>query len=183
MARIALVGNMRSGKDTFADVLINEQGYTKIAFADELKRICKELFPEQFKNGNKPREILQNVGQCMRSIDYDVWVKALDRKIKQYDAVTNMYEIKEDNLVITDVRYPNEVGYLIDNGFIVVQIFVDRSILEERCKATDPNFNPAQLDHESEFMASNCTVGDILIYNNNSLEEYLDTVHKVIEGI
>ena len=32
MARIALVGNMRSGKDTFADVLINEKGYTKIAF-------------------------------------------------------------------------------------------------------------------------------------------------------
>ena len=183
MVRIALVGNMRSGKDTFADVLINEQGYTRIAFADELKRICKELFPEQFKNGNKPREILQNVGKCMRSIDYDVWVKALDRKIKQYNAVTNMYEIKEDNLVITDVRYPNEVGYLIDNGFTIVQIFVDRSILEERCKATDPNFNPMQLDHESEFMASNCTVGDILIYNNNSLEEYLDTVHKVIADI
>ena len=174
MARIALVGNMRSGKDTFADVLINEQGYTKIAFADELKRICKELFPEQFRNDNKPREILQNVGQCMRNIDYDVWVKALDRKIKQYDG---------KNLVIADVRYPNEVGYLKDNGFIIVQIVVDRNIITERCKATDPNFNPAQLDHESEFMASNCTVGDILIYNNNSLEEYLDTVHKVIEGI
>ena len=174
MARIALVGNMRSGKDTFANVLVKEYGYTEIAFADELKRICKELFPEQFKNGNKPREILQNVGQCMRSIDYDVWVKALDRKIKQYDG---------KNLVITDVRYPNEVAYLENNGFIIVQLVVDRSILEERCKATDPNFNPTQLDHESEFMASSCRVGDIEVYNNSSLEVYLDTVHKVISEI
>lgn len=174
MTRIALVGNMRSGKDTFADVLINEQGYTKIAFADELKRICKELFPEQFKNGNKPREILQNVGKCMRSIDYDVWVKALDRKIKQYDG---------KNLVITDVRYPNEVAYLRNNGFIIVQIIVYRSIIVGRCKDTDPNFNPAQLDHESEFMASSCMVGDIIVYNNNSLEAYLDTVHRVIADI
>lgn len=174
MARIALVGNMRSGKDTFADVLINEKGYTKIAFADELKRICKELFPEQFKNGNKPREILQSVGKCMRSIDYDVWVKALDRKIKQCNG---------KNLVITDVRYPNEVAYLRNNGFIIVQIIVYRSIIVGRCKDTDPNFNPMQLEHESEFMASNCRVGDIEVYNNSSLEAYLDTVHQVISEI
>lgn len=174
MARIALVGNMRSGKNTFSDVLVKEYGYTEIAFAGELKRICKELFPEQFRNGNKPREILQNVGQCMRSIDYDVWVKALDRKIKQYDG---------KNLVITDVRYPNEVAYLRNNGFIIVQIIVYRSIIVGRCKATDPNFNPAQLDHESESMASSYIVGDILVYNNNSLEEYLAKVHQVISEI
>lgn len=174
MARIALVGNMRSGKDTFADVLINEYGYTRIAFADELKRICKELFPEQFTNGNKPRKILQDVGQCMRSIDYDVWVKALGRKIEHCN---------DKNLVITDVRYPNEVAYLRDNGFIIVQIIVYRSIIVGRCKATDPNFNPMQLEHESEFMASHCSVGDIEIYNNKSLEAYLDTVHQVMSEI
>lgn len=174
MARVALVGNMRSGKNTFGDILVKEYGYTEISFADELKRICKELFPEQFKNGNKPREILQNVGQCMRSIDYDVWVKALDRKIKHYDG---------KNLVITDVRYPNEVDYLRNNGFIIVQIIVYRSIIVGRCKATDPNFNPAQLDHESESMASSYIVGDILVYNNNSLEEYLAKVHQVISEI
>lgn len=174
MARIALVGNMRSGKNTFGDILVKEYGYTEIAFAGELKRICKELFPEQFRNGNKPREILQNVGHCMRSIDYDVWVKALDRKIKHYDG---------KNLVITDVRYPNEVDYLRNNGFIIVQIIVYRSIIVGRCKATDPNFNPAQLDHESESMASSYIVGDILVYNNNSLEEYLAKVHQVISEI
>lgn len=174
MARIALVGNMRSGKDTFADILINESGYTRIAFADELKRICKELFPEQFTNGNKPRKILQDVGQCMRNIDSDVWVKALGRKIEQ---------CSDKNIVITDVRYQNEVDYLRDNGFIIVQIIVYRSILVERCKATDPNFNTTQLNHESESMASNYLVGDIVVYNNKSLEVYLDTVHQVISEI
>ena len=117
MARIALVGNMRSGKDTFADVLINEKGYTKIAFADELKRICKELFPEQFRNGNKPREILQSVGKCMRSIDYD----GLDAQIRAHKTfISELDGVDEDEIRENPQEYVKSLiefllGWLIDH--------------------------------------------------------------------
>lgn len=41
---IGLCGLAGSGKDTAADFLVKKSGYVKVAFADPLKRICKEVF-------------------------------------------------------------------------------------------------------------------------------------------
>jgi len=42
---IGLIGRKRAGKDTVADVLVAEYGYTKVAFADPLKRAALALDP------------------------------------------------------------------------------------------------------------------------------------------
>jgi hypothetical protein len=41
---IGVVGKAGSGKDTIADMLVKNNNMCKMAFADPLKRICKELF-------------------------------------------------------------------------------------------------------------------------------------------
>lgn len=41
---IGVVGKAGSGKDSFADILVQEHNYCKIAFADPLKRYCMDLF-------------------------------------------------------------------------------------------------------------------------------------------
>jgi hypothetical protein len=41
---IGLCGQAGSGKDTVADILVAEHGYIKIALADPLKRICRDVF-------------------------------------------------------------------------------------------------------------------------------------------
>ena len=37
-------GKARAGKDTTADILVEKHGFTKIALADPLKRVCFEVF-------------------------------------------------------------------------------------------------------------------------------------------
>ena len=46
--RIALSGLKRSGKDTIGSYLIQNYDCKRYAFADEVKRLAKELFPEEF---------------------------------------------------------------------------------------------------------------------------------------
>lgn len=41
---IGLLGQAGSGKDTVADILVKDHGFAKVAFADPLKRICKDVF-------------------------------------------------------------------------------------------------------------------------------------------
>lgn len=41
---IGITGYAGSGKDTIADILVRDHGFGKVAFADPLKRICKEVF-------------------------------------------------------------------------------------------------------------------------------------------
>jgi hypothetical protein len=41
---IGLCGPAGSGKDTAADFLVKNHGFVKVAFADPLKRICKDVF-------------------------------------------------------------------------------------------------------------------------------------------
>ena len=41
---IAIGGALGAGKDTAADILVDEYGYTRVSMADELKRFCVEAF-------------------------------------------------------------------------------------------------------------------------------------------
>jgi hypothetical protein len=41
---IAFCGQAGSGKDTAADFLVKNHGFVKVAFADVLKRVCREIF-------------------------------------------------------------------------------------------------------------------------------------------
>mgnify|MGYP001029466142 CR=1 FL=1 len=100
---VAFCGYAGSGKDTAADILVKDYGFTKIAFADALRKMAwdinpmvwvdvygkryyyqqvindygysgaKEIFPEV-------RRFLQRLGTdgCRRHIDDNIWVE--DRK-------------------------------------------------------------------------------------------------------
>lgn len=61
---VGLLGLAGSGKDTVADLLVQEHGFAKLAFADPLKRICREVFdfsdeqlwgPSEKRNAPDPR--------------------------------------------------------------------------------------------------------------------------------
>lgn len=59
--KIALFGKMRSGKDTVADMLIDEYNFTSYSFSKGIKEIVDTYFPETKEMG-KPREHYQQVG-------------------------------------------------------------------------------------------------------------------------
>ena len=97
MNLIGLTGVAGSGKDTVAGFL-RELGWASVAFADLLKMICAEAFPDVPREvwwgsselrstplregGPTAREALQTLGDWGRALDPDVWVRWGIRRAK-----------------------------------------------------------------------------------------------------
>ena len=173
--RIALSGLKRSGKDTIGSYLIQNYSCKRFAFADEVKRLARELFPEEFVQNDKPVDLLQWLGNTMRQRNPDVWINKL----------STMIQLTKDpvpNLVVTDVRYPNEVQALKNLGFTIVKVQVPVEVSIERSKATEVNFTEELLLHESEQLAqSNEQYYDYIIENTGTLEELYSKVEEMVE--
>ena len=173
--RIALSGLKRSGKDTVGSYLIQNYSCKRYAFADEVKRLARELFPEEFVQNDKPVDLLQWLGNTMRQRNPDVWINRL----------STMIQLTKDpvpNLVVTDVRYPNEVQALKNLGFTIVKVQVPVEVSIERSKATEVNFTEELLLHESEQLAqSNEQYYDYIIENTGTLEELYSKVEEMVE--
>jgi cytidylate kinase len=101
--KIAISGVMCSGKTTISNYLIEKYNYKKFSFADDIKKYAVEIFDMK----NKDRKLLQNFGTKMKEIDDLIWIKRLDKKIK------DIY----DNIIIDDLRFQDEVTYLKSYNF------------------------------------------------------------------
>jgi dephospho-CoA kinase len=113
---VGLIGKKGHGKDTFADYLVKEYGFVKLSFAEPLKRVCKELFlltdrqlydcheKEKVDErwGKSPRQLMQIIGTDIlrKYYDEDIWVNLL---------LKNMEQNLNKNIVICDIRHPNEL--------------------------------------------------------------------------
>ena len=89
---IGLAGFKRTGKDTFASYF--PSNFTRMAFAEPLKQaaaIIYDVSPEAFSDDLKDatnekwgiahRDMLINVGQKMREVGPDHWVKLMESRI------------------------------------------------------------------------------------------------------
>lgn len=135
---IGVVGFIGSGKGTAADVLVEKHGFVKLSFADAVKdataaifgwqrallegdteesRIFRETKDEWWseKTGKHitPRYMLQIMGtEAGRDVFHkDIWVYALERKMEMYQ-----------NVVIADVRFPNEIEWMRSKGGFAVRV-------------------------------------------------------------
>ncbi|MFD3904129.1 hypothetical protein HXS80_15905 [Streptomyces sp. CB04723] len=138
---IGLIGLARSGKDTVGARLRQRYGYQRVAFADPLKRAALSVDPFVTtwarSTGPQPvrlsevvqvhgwdeaktaypevRRVLQHIGQTVRELDPDFWVRAAFPAI---DAASRLGL----PVVVTDVRYENEAQALTDRGFSLVRV-------------------------------------------------------------
>ena len=136
---IGVVGFIGSGKGTAADVLVEKHGFVKLSFADAVKDATAAIFgwqrsllegdteeSREFREksddwwANKfgyehfsPRLALQLMGtEAGRDVFHkDVWVYALERKMEMYQ-----------NVVIADVRFPNEIEWMRSKGGFAVRV-------------------------------------------------------------
>jgi len=133
---IGLVGFIGSGKGTVGDIL-EQKGFIKDSFAKPLKDACAVMFgwsrellegdtemsrkwreepdsywSEKFGREFTPREALQKMGtEAGRDVFHkDIWVISLLNRAKGKD------------VVVTDVRFENEINYIHDNGGIVIRV-------------------------------------------------------------
>jgi hypothetical protein len=133
---VGLVGFIGSGKGTVGDIL-EQKGFIKDSFAKPLKDACSVMFgwpremlegdtevsrkwreepdvywSEKFGNEFSPRLALQLMGtEAGRNVFHpDIWVISLLNRARGKD------------VVVTDVRFKNEIKYIQDNGGIVIRI-------------------------------------------------------------
>lgn len=165
---IFLMGKQRSGKDTVADYLSQEYGFTKLALADGVYEIAHDFF----KMKEKDRELLINIGQKMREIDPDVWIKRVwsyIERIRSWKKLVALDSLKQGSshrvlsprFVIPDVRLPNEWEFFQDRGGVAMEVKASKSVREKR-SGYDPEFE----NH----------------YTENALREYGTTCYVINEG-
>ncbi len=133
---IGVTGFKRSGKDTFAKVLVDKIGYKRLAFADALKKEVAEFLgipvEELEMDKEKWRGVLQYHGCAVRWKDEDHWVDCLS---EYRDRLRVQCPTK---FVVSDVRFRNEANWIRSEGGVVVRIVRDGIV------AADPSW------HESE---------------------------------
>jgi hypothetical protein len=161
---IGFLGQSESGKDTASDHLVKEYDFAKVAFADVMKRIVREVYdfdylqlwgsqedkgrpdvrypilPSGEAQGGflTPRKALQLLGTEIGRIIYqDTWAMYAMRVAKRileggvgYDPqvgiltgpVFYMLRRRIRGVVISDVRFENEVKIIHDNGGVVIRL-------------------------------------------------------------
>lgn len=115
---VGFCGYARVGKDTAASRFVE---YERAAFADRLKcevlTMLKAIGIEPDFNNPEDKEhwrwLLVDWGAHRRSTDPDYWVKQLFLRIAP---------IADKRIMITDVRYPNEVAWIHKHGGLVIGI-------------------------------------------------------------
>ena len=130
---IGVTGLIGSGKDTIADYLTTFHGFKRVSFAASLKDAVASVFGwnrEYLEGSTKtsrawreqkdewwserlgmaitPRWVLQYWGTevCRNGFHKDIWVASVENKLRQTD----------ENIVITDCRFVNEVNSIKSVG-------------------------------------------------------------------
>ncbi|WP_282203671.1 deoxynucleotide monophosphate kinase family protein [Kitasatospora fiedleri] len=182
MKNIALIGRARSGKDTAAD-LLREYGFARLALADPLKAMAYDVDPvvgTELLGVNAPapvhlaeavdrygweevkdrfpaaRRFLQRLGTegVRRHVDPDFWIT---RCLLAAAAIGRP-------VVVTDVRFDNEVQALRAAGFEVW--FIDRG-------APDGDHPSEQLGPEH---------ADHVVPNTGSLSDFHARIREALEA-
>ena len=137
---VGFCGLIGSGKDTAADYLVNYHGFRRDSFANSLKDALSNIFGwdrtllEGKTNESRawrdqvdtwwadrldipnltPRLMLQLWGTevCRAGFHDDIWIASLENKLRK----------TTDDVVISDVRFPNEIKAIHNAGGIVIRI-------------------------------------------------------------
>lgn len=208
---VGFVGFIGSGKDTAADYLVNFHGYRRDSFANTLKDAVANVFGwdrvllegrtaearewreqvdpwwAQRLNMPKltPRWVLQYWGTevCRQGFHDDIWIASVENKMRK----------TADNIVISDVRFPNEIKAIHNAGGKVIRVkrgpepeWYDAAISAN----SGPNGNAtwslskAKLAQLKIHASETAWVGgniDIIISNDGTIDELFAAIKNQVE--
>lgn len=155
MRNVALFGQMAAGKSTIAAALV-DAGYHRMSFAAPLKNVAALAYGKVEKSGKyeitssdgggssliSGREILQRVGQSIKSHDRDFWLRCFLRDASNYG---------DTPLVVDDGRFLFERDALRAYGWLIVGINTSHSVRMQRYETLYGRTpTPEEENHESE---------------------------------
>ena len=190
---IALTGKMRSGKSTIARELEFKYDFERVSFADGINLLADTYFEHMYEpikrpcpfggeyveSYRKPRRLLQDIGQKMREIDPQVWIRRAEA-MARFEADRR----STAGIVIDDLRQPNEYKWARANGFIIIRVEASETMRLERAKQAGDSFSEDDLAHDTEQYVDKFDV-DYTIVNDgdiNDLERQVDEIMSEIKA-
>lgn len=169
---IAFSGPKTCGKDTLATALISQNTvhplgevkryFRRAAFAEGVKRICQHTFGWSMADQGdcdwketrldvwpyiEPRWAMMDIADFMRNkYGADVWVNALNERIQYWEDRTPY-----GAYVITDLRFPNEVDWLLEQGgkiFYVERDQAELALKEAQARGDAKALNSSEIHYD-----------------------------------
>lgn len=168
-----VAGKASSGKGEVARMIKEFYIYRKeesviTSYSKYIKSLTMELTDWDGTDSDKPRKFLQELGDKIRAKNPDFFVENMLKDI-------SVYEDLVQNVIISDVRMPNEIEMIRDNYDNVYAIYVENQFAQ----------SPLSLEeqmHITETALENYDDFDYTIANDN-LTTLRDKVFKYLEGL
>jgi len=179
---VGIHGLKGSGKTTIAKYLQEKYHFIEKPFADPLKEICKVLFlldddqlygtleqkeqPDPRWFGCSPRKMFQYVGtelfrnqldQIMPGLGEDVFIHHFKLQFPKYQKL---------NVIISDVRFQNEINMIHELGGIVIKIQTENVLVHTHSSEKD------------QYNTRNC---DYVVYNNSTKDELFQHIDFILQ--
>lgn len=182
---IGLSGKIGSGKNYIAEKILYNmltkrgKNVSIIAFGDYLKMMCYTYdnipYEKLFINKDEDtRKILQTRGTDARKSDDNVFIKMLECNMKI------LFDRNTDVIIVTDVRFNNEVDFLKSKNSILIRInAINRTINKMRDECGTENTLSIST-HKSETELDNYNGFDYIINNDYDNEK---NVYNILNEI
>ena len=167
--RIGLVGKMGSGKTTATDYLRTRYECAELAFATPIREFARYIYGETWHT--EGRRLMQFLARS-REIDPDIFVKPLQREVMAWP---------DRHVVVSDIRFENEVNALHWLGFKVFRLEVSDPIRMARLKNRDgrlPSFET--LNHFTETSLDHIVLP--VINANPGVPEFYREIDRAVIG-
>lgn len=167
-----ICGKAESGKNLVAKFISDyykDKNIVITSYSKYIKLYAKELSNWDGLDENKPRTLLQNIGSLVRdNIHYkDFFVKRMLEDIKVYQYYNN-------DVIISDVRLPNEIEDIKNTFNNVYAIKVNKE---------NNSLNDKQKNHITELALDDYEEFDYVINNNSSLENLKQVVYSILDKL
>lgn len=188
---IAVLGRKSSGKDTFANYIINKYEFTKYSFADPLKKGIQHFFnltdqqltDEKLKEtidtrwGISPRKLFQIIGTDIFQNVLKEYIPELSVNARNHWVIlfNQWYTSQKSdmNVIIADARFLHEIEEIKKLGGKVIKIIRPQQINSNMNK-NDSHLSELEID-----MIPDEFIDHVIINDTNNL----DTFHQKIDQL
>jgi len=207
---IGICGFIGSGKDTVADYLVNLHHFRRESFANSLKDAVAQVFgwdrtmlegrtkqsrewreqPDKWWSARLGREVtprlmlqLWGTEVCRRGFHDDIWIASLENKLRN----------SQDDIVITDCRFPNEIKSIKAAGGKIVRVvrgpepdWYDAAVSANRGPDGNPTWSlsTGKLQRLGIHASETAWVGtefDVVLDNNSTLDDLYRQVKRLAQ--